>query len=418
MAERLFMERTKIKSQRGAFLIGTLIFVVLLSIILLAVASLVTNQSRHQSIYAEERKAFYAAESGLELSLADLNAGGNGALEDVTIGEAFVNTTVEGDSVITSTANTYRGHSRLKIDIQLRNLPEAFYYVVSSFNPDKKLEFNGSHTPYISGKIFSYTTDKVKLDKDYDIDEANTTLTVPEGTKVENKGPYTIEINYFPAGTTPLEWPVLNTTYYDNYINNVYGYAEYPEHEIETDVDLTTLPDGVLYVYDEDIKIKEGVTITGPGKIVSTKKVVADKHVTIGPNVQIIAAKDVEIKEFSQVMGMESILYSSEKVKIKHQETDVYGSIISPKKVEIDPESEFVKRGAIYGIIYCGTGDKAKIKHSLIYGSVVAYTYDSEEVHCTYIVWDESYLPKIAPPGFTPPDDSVYVAIGNWRIER
>lgn len=412
------MLTTKIKSQQGAFLIGTLIFVVLLSIIVLAVANLVTNQSRYQSVYAEERKAFYAAESGLELALADLNAGGNGALDDVTIGDAVVNTTVDGDSVITSTANTDRGHSRLKIDIQRRNLPEAFYYVVSSFNPDKKLQFKGGHTPYVSGKIFSYTTDQVKFEDKYVIDEANTTLTIPEGTEVENKGPYTIEIDYFPAGTTPLEWPTLNTQYYDNYINNVYGYAEYPEHEIKTDLDLTTLPDGVLYVYDEDIKIKEGVTITGPGKIVSTKKVVAEKYVNIGPNVQMIAAEDLEIKEFSQVTGMESILYSSKNVKIKHQETDIYGSIISPKKVEIDPESEFVKRGSIYGIVYCGTGDKAKIKHSIIYGSVVSYNYDGEEVHCTYITWDESYLPKIAPPGFTLPDDSTYVVKGNWRIER
>jgi len=405
----------KFKSQQGGILITYLFIILFLGLFWLTAAILISSEMKSQINYMDDRKAFYAAESGLELAIGDLNNGGDGNLNDIIIDGITINTNNEGDSIITIIAKTNVTAKKLQVKIEKIDLPEAFYYAVSSFKPNAKLKFNGKHAPFVSGNIFSYAGE-VEFEKDYVIDEG-TTLIVPEGTEVENETSYNININYFPAGTTPVEWPELDTRYYDDYIDNVEGYAEYPEHEIRHDLDLNTLPHGVLYVSDKNLKIKKGVKITGPGVIVSRKKIQIEKDVSIGPNVHIIADKDLDVKEGVNITGMGSILYSSTKVKIKHENNAIYGSIISPKRVEIDPQKELEKRGVIYGIVYCGTGGKAKIRHATIYGSIVAYEYEKDEIHCTYIVFDDSYLPPTAPPGLqTVSSKGISVRKGSWKI--
>jgi hypothetical protein len=383
-------------------------------------ATLISSETRLNVHYIHENKDFYAAESAIELAIGELNNGGDGNLSGVNINGVTVNTSNDGDSVITVVAVSPYGKKVLRVNIEdiSLNLPEAFYYMASSFAPGYKFEFNGGHSPYISGSIFSYTADKIKFDSDVIIDEANTTLECQSGITIENKTPYTVTTTYFSAGETPLEFPTLDTQYYDDYLNNVGGYPNYGgpgNRTISTNLDLADFTDRVLYHSGGDIKLDKTYSITGPGVIVCTDKIIIDEDASVGPNVHIIAQEDLEFKKRTLLSGMESVLFSYTKVKIVAEDTWIYGSMISPTRVELDQDSDFDKRGYVYGIIYNGAPNKAKIKHCIIRGSIVSWYYESDEIHCTHIIFDESYLPP-CPPGFTlAPSDSFRIVDGSWR---
>lgn len=127
-----------------------------------------------------------------------------------------------------------------------------------------------------------------------------------------------------------------------------------------------------------------------------------------------------DFKNGSVITGMGSILYGDHKVEVKDNYTSVQGSIISPNTVVLDQDGELAKRGVMQGIIYCGAGDKATIKHTIIHGSVVAWEYGGEEIHCCYTLWDASYLPTTCPPGFTVTGggNTVQIVDGSWRVVR
>lgn len=410
------MVTTKTKSQQGAFLIGTLIFVILLGIIVLAVTNLVTNQSRYNSLYLEERKAFYAAESGLELAIADLNAGGDGILDNVSIGEAVINTTFEGDTLISSTATTSRGYSRLQIKVRIPVLPDAFRYAICTFNPNYKLELKGPHYKYLQGDIFTYSQQMVGFNSDVVLDTV--TVNVEEGTPVVNQTPFPITVKEFPAGTEPVKRKILYTQYYDDYINNVGGYPSYPSSSITSDLNLSTFTDSVVY-RNGDLTIKSGCRITGPGVIVSTGKLIVQDAANIGDNVKLISDNVLQFTKGSVLTGMKSVLYSSTKVEVKDSYTSVSGSVLSPTEVKIDCASDFDERGIMTGIFF--SVGVLTIKHTHIRGSVVADYIASEDFHCVYAVWDKSYLPPVSPPGLSTSSsglDTVLVIDDSWRIAR
>lgn len=410
------MASTKSKSQHGAFLIGVLVFVVLLSIILLAVTTLVTNQSSYNSLYLEERKAFYAAESGLELAIADINSGGDGILDNVSIGEAVINTTFEGDTLITSTATTSRGYSQLQIKVRIPVLPDAFRFAICTFNPAYKLQLKGPHYKYLQGDIFTYSQQGVAFQSDVVLDTV--TVNVEEGIPVDNQTPFPIKVKEFPAGTEPVKRKILYTEYYDDYINNVGGYPSYPSSTISSDLDLSTLTDSVLY-YNGDLQIKSGCTITGPGVIVSTGKLVVKDAATIGDNVQLISDDVLQFTKGSILTGMRSVLYSSTRVEIKDSYTSVSGSVMSPTEVKIDCASDFDERGIMTGIFF--SVGVLTIKHTHLRGSVVGDYIANEDFHCVYAVWDKSYLPPVSPPGLSTSSsglDTALVVDDSWRIVR
>ena len=402
----------KMKHEHGAISIA-FAFAVITLVFLMAVTSLsfIGNDTKGASNQLIKNKAFYAAEAGIDMALGLLKNEGNGLFTNLAIGEALVSSTIVGDSLLTVTATSNGITQSLQVKYQITGLlPDAFYYAVSSFNTVKKLQFKGSHSPYLNGEIFSYTGLFVKFESAWVLGAV--TVNVEQGTLVDNKTSYSYTLDEFPVGTTPLAWPTLNTQYYDDYINNVGGYSNYGGSTITSDLNLSSFTDNVLYK-DNTLTFDNGCTITGPGVIVTNKDIKIYNGVTIGPNIHIICANKLYLHSGSSVTGMGSILYASNKVEIKNSYTSTSGSIISPNDVSIDCDSDLADRGIMTGIIY--SGDKAKLRHTRIHGSVVAGYITGEDFHCTHIDYNASYLPTIVPPGFTPSSPTVNVVNGTWR---
>lgn len=100
----------KYMSQHGSFLLGALVLVIFLTVIVLAVTNLVTNQSRYGAIYLQERKAFYAAESGAEYALGVLEDSSDwrdGAV-NVSVGEAKFSVSVDDSTTEPALNDTVR----------------------------------------------------------------------------------------------------------------------------------------------------------------------------------------------------------------------------------------------------------------------------------------------------------------------
>ena len=396
--------------ERGALSIAyAMIAIVILFVMSNVLLSTVGGDARSSSSRLLQARVFYAAESGLELGLRDLKDGGTGELSGIEIGGISVSTHIVCDTLLVSTASANGLSRTLQIGFRRRTLPDAFYYAVSSFQSNKQLKFQGPHPKGLDGDVFSYTTKTVRFGDGLVFGDV--TLHIPSGTNVENKGGYTFDVEYFDPDSKPLNFPSLSTSYYDSYINNVKGYANRDDDIEDCHLDLTTLPDGVYYT-DDDLEI-ENSTITGPGILASEEDIKIEDNSKISGNVQIISGEKVEIKDGSSVSGLGSIIYGHEGVKIRGHFTSVEGSILSPEEVEIDCASKEAERGNIIGIIY--SGDKAKIRHAKIYGSIVAQYYNGNEIHCTYVIFGESYLPSTAPPGFTVSSSPFQIVSGSWR---
>lgn len=411
------MKYSNLRSESGVVSIAyAMMIIIILFIVGTALMTIVTTDSRGSSNRIIDTMTFYACESGLEMAVGDIINGGDGFWTDVAIGNALVTTYVTNDTIVTSTAALDGKTRSLQIIIEKNGLPEAFSYMMASFSSSKKLDFKGKDSPYVNGKIFSGTNNRVKFHKDWVLDDLY--LYVEDGTRIDNDTDYSYTLTEHPAGSDPVAMPIFNTQYYDDYINNVAGYDSYSDDEIDDDLNLASFPGRVLF-YDDDrkLKIEDGCTITGPGIIVSTDEIEIKDGVTIGPDVIIISAEKLKVKGGSTIIGMGSVLYSTEKVEIEDKYTSVQGSLISPGKVKINSDTDLSKRGLIQGIIFAG--DKAEIKKAKVFGSIVANSFEDEEegqinISSAYLKFDLDYLPIICPPGLKA---GVFIAVknGTWK---
>ena len=411
------MKYSNLRSESGVVSIAyAMMIVIILFIVGTTLMTTVTTDSRGSSNRIIDTITFYACESGLEMAVGDIINGGDGFWTDVAIGNALVTTYVTNDTIVTSTA-AIDGKSRtLQIIIEKNGLPEAFSYMMASFSSSKKLDFKGKDSPYVSGKIFSGTNNRVKFHKDWVLDDLS--LYVEDGTRIDNNTDYSYTLTEHPVGSEPVAMPIFNTQYYDDYINNVAGYTSYSDNEIDEDLNLASFPGRVLYYDDKKkLEIEDGCRITGPGIIVSTNEIDIKDGVNIGPDVIIISEKKLKLQDGSIITGMGSVLYSSENVEIKDAYTSVQGCLISPGKVKVDSDKKLSKRGLIQGIIFAG--DKAEIKKAKIFGSIVANSFEDEEdgeikISSSYLKFDLDYLPSICPPGLKA---GVFIAVknGTWK---
>ena len=154
-------------SQRGGFLIGALVFVVILGIVIFSVATLVTNQSRSQAQVANERKAFYAAETGIEYALGVLNDSldWRGGVSKDSIGDGEFSIKVDdkntistlGDTILV-TATGYKGKIQRSIQVYLMQFggPDIDYALLSGGD----IDFTGGKA-VINGDLHSNGTVKM-----------------------------------------------------------------------------------------------------------------------------------------------------------------------------------------------------------------------------------------------------------------
>ncbi len=110
--------------QRGAVLMSTLVFVVVIGMISLSLISMVVSDTRMQVLNINERQAFYAAQSGVEYAIrrinewavANSNLGGLNSTETLATGNGTTCTvniaTVGSDSITITATGLSQGNGR------------------------------------------------------------------------------------------------------------------------------------------------------------------------------------------------------------------------------------------------------------------------------------------------------------------
>lgn len=138
----------KIKSEQGSFLIGALVFVIILGIVIFSVTTLVTSQNRAQVQSAQERKAFYAAETGIEYAVAAIkdSCDWRASVSNSSVGDGEFSIKVDdentmasfGDTILVTSTGYYRNIQRtLQLYLlQFNNGPALDYVVLADDDID------------------------------------------------------------------------------------------------------------------------------------------------------------------------------------------------------------------------------------------------------------------------------------------
>lgn len=182
------MLQIRLKSQRGGFLIGALVFVIILGIVIFSATTLVTNQNRAQVQSANERKAFYAAETGIEYALGVLKDSSDwrdGVSKD-SVGDGKFSVNLDDKNTIPSlgdtilvTATGYKGNIQRSIQV----------YLIQPGGPDTDYAvLAGSEIDFSSGKAVVngnlHANKKAKIGSKYtingDVTIAPPTIDAPE----------------------------------------------------------------------------------------------------------------------------------------------------------------------------------------------------------------------------------------------
>ena len=170
------MWQTGFKSQNGVFLIGALVFASILGVVILATITLVITQSKSQQTFVNERKAFYAAETGIEYAvgvLKDSSDWRNGVSKD-SVGDGEFSTTLDDSDTISSlgdtilvTATGYKGNIQRSIQTYLIQ-PELGYSILAG----KDIDFSKGKA-VVKGNL--HANNKVKVGSKYAITGTVTT---------------------------------------------------------------------------------------------------------------------------------------------------------------------------------------------------------------------------------------------------
>jgi Tfp pilus assembly protein PilX len=153
--------------QQGGTLIITMIFIFSLGLIIISLTTMVTADARVQALNAAERRAFYAAQSGIEYALRGMNhyaishtsaTAINNYSENIDTGN---NTTCDVEFSLIGTDSiliTATGISQLtakKLERRLRFIDVSYYAVYSSSTvqsittiPSGRTRANATHMPF------------------------------------------------------------------------------------------------------------------------------------------------------------------------------------------------------------------------------------------------------------------------------
>lgn len=161
------MKKIILSSEHGGFLIGALVFVVILGIVIFSVATLVTNQNRSQVQNANERIAFYAAEAGAEYAIAvlkdssDWREGIND--EPLAEGKFSVSLSDVGDTlIITSTGKVENTQKNVQVLLLKMGAPDMDYSVLAG----DEIDFSKGEA-VVNGNL--HANKKVKIGEKYTI---------------------------------------------------------------------------------------------------------------------------------------------------------------------------------------------------------------------------------------------------------
>lgn len=102
------MWQNQFKSEKGAFLVGALVIATVLGVAILATTTLVVTQNQAQQVFVNERKAFYAAETGIEYALGVLQDSSDwrGGVSKDSIGDGEFSVALDDKNTIPSLGDT------------------------------------------------------------------------------------------------------------------------------------------------------------------------------------------------------------------------------------------------------------------------------------------------------------------------
>jgi hypothetical protein len=170
------MWQIRFKSQRGAFLIGALIFVAIVGVAVIAITTLVVSQNRGQQTFIDERKAFYAAETGIEYAIGVLTDSSDwrGGVSKDSVGDGEFSVTVDDTNTISSLGDTvlvtavgYKGKIQRTVQTYLIQ-PDLGYSVLAG----KDIDFSKGKA-VVKGNL--HANNKVKIGSKYEINGKITT---------------------------------------------------------------------------------------------------------------------------------------------------------------------------------------------------------------------------------------------------
>jgi hypothetical protein len=275
------MTKINIKSEYGGFLIGALVFVIILGIVIFSVATLVTNQNRAQIQEAKERKAFYAAEAGAEYAIAvlrdssDWRSGVND--EPIAEGKFSVSLSDKGDTLlITSTGKIDKIQKSVEVLCLKFSIPDWDYGTYGGH--DVRFKEGGT----INGDV--YAENKFENDK------------------------ATINGDVITGQSLPL--PTIDWAFYENEAGAV-------GQRIEGNIDFSNVVlTGVWYVTGK-VTFKSNVSVKGT--IVSEDDIISEeKDMTIEAVPEnypaLISGHNINIKE--KLTDVKGILYAVNDIKL------------------------------------------------------------------------------------------------------
>jgi len=400
--------RGLVRNERGVSLVIALALIVLLAIIGTTVVSLVGTDTRDSANQLQALQAFYVAEAGLELAIANIDSGGNGNIAGAQVGYGTVSVTNSGDTLLTAVSTVGSFQKRIQVKIRSQGLPEAFSYTVYHNDSAGKLKFQGPHGSFVEGMIFSKGPE-IKFDNNTTL--GTLTVYATQTATITNQSGDPLTVERYPAANPPTAFPSFSSAYYDSYLSNQGGYPNYGSSTIQTNLSLSSLSGNTLFYNGSELEIKN-CTITGPGVIVSTGKLELE-HANFNGDITFIAGGEVEVKNGARITSLGSILYSTEGIKIQDNNTEVYGSVLcTGDEVEVKgpPDTPYP---IIHGILYNQNGE-TKFEHGTLYGSMVVNELDGDEIHCSSLYFDPAYLPTSVPPGFSS-GTSVEIVQGSWK---
>lgn len=312
---------------------------------MLAVASLVTNQSRYGSIYLQERKAFYAAESGAEYALGALSdsAGWREGASNVPVGDAKFNVTLDDKTTMPSLGDTIQvtsqgslGMTKRTITIRLLSgggLPKMFEYPLAA-DGDINLKDNIKVLDDNNGLNANvHTNGNMKINPPAYIEGFGSygTLNGPTSVFHPNQNPDSLPVA---SVAPPVEIPLFNADDYFDIATNVTN----GDLQITSDITLGTEENPVIWYVDGALDINSNTTISGYGAFIVTGDINLKNNITIAlsgsPTSTVGIFTEGQVK-FNDNITVEGQIYANGKVNFKNNCT-VYGSVVSGAGVKFN----------------------------------------------------------------------------------
>jgi hypothetical protein len=310
------------------------------------------------------KEALYAAETGIEYAIEEIKACkvNAGNIQDLDVDGTIVDVINTNDTLLTAIASTSDPAitRTIQLRIEVPAIPAAFFYALYVANDELLLDRN----VLLEGDIL-YDGPDLQMINQFTVQ--NTTIYVPRTATIYTENPLTYtRHDYMYEDEPPDDFPTIETSYYDAYINNDYGYVTIG-NRIQNPTYCSDYPDNVIYRHGN---LNVNSDVIGPGILVASNQMMIMNGAVIGPDVRIIAGGNLSVMQgtVTTVQSPGSLIYSATRIKLLNQ-SDVHAAVITVGEVDAGLTGNIGLEGFIYSANNLSTnGDY------LIEGSIVAST--------------------------------------------